>query len=152
MNIYSPYATAPFANRTTSALSAYPGGIGYANRLQAVGGWEDFLNPLIGKVGGIATGLLDRLLAVGQVKAKLAMGYRTTGAVTRVSGRDYVVMTTPNGTTVGVADDGSEIPMAQIQGGQSVDPKTGFLTGTTATIGTLAIVAVAAAILLSRRR
>ena len=163
MNFLSPYSTPPFVDRTTSALSMYPGGIGYANRLvspgvNGVGGfYSDYIAPIFGGVveraGEIGKSLLDQLLDTAAIKGKQAAGYQTTGQIVRQNNRDYVVMRKPNGILVAVDSGGNEVEYASIsQTAQTVDPRTGRISPTTVGIGIAAVAAIAIAYLLTRKR
>lgn len=153
MNVFSPYDTAPWTNRTTSALSLYSGGIGYANRVQGVSGAFDFLDPLIEKATDVAGKLLDRMLNLGAIKAKEALGYRPTGEVWRDprTQTDYVMFKTPTGTIVGVDSNGNEVTAASFAPNRQIVDQKGIST-TTVAIASVAAIAIVAAILFTRKR
>lgn len=154
MNISSPFTSAPWTDRTTSAMSLYTGGIGYANRVQGVDGWFDFLNPTLERAGQVAGQLLDGLLSRGAVKAKQeALGYVPTGQVWRDTRTqvDYVMFRTPAGAVVGVDANGNEVPASQIDQTKRIVDERG-ISMTTLTIGTLAVAAIVAAFVFTRKR
>lgn len=154
MNVFTPYDTEPWTNRTTSALSLYSGGIGYANRVQGTSGLvDDLLTPLFRKATDVAGSLLDRMLDLGSIKAKEALGYRSTGEVWRDprTQTDYVMFRTPTGTIVGVDARGNEVQAASLATNRQIVDSKG-ISITTVAIAGAAAVAIVAALFFTRKR
>ena len=121
MNFPSPYGNRVFWT-ATSAVNAYPGGIGYANRTQGVGSWADILNPVTSNLAALA----QQLMTSATIKAKAAIGYKVIEAVV-IDGKGYVKMANPQGLLVLVDTNGIETPFTPDQQirEQKIDSGTG---------------------------
>ena len=144
------------SNLKTCGLGA---NIGYANRIQNMGGWwEDYVAPAIDKLGDAFSTALDAFLGRGKFEALKAAGYKFDKAVDinyegkRVSA---VIATRPDGRTVAILQDGREIDYTSdlAQGARTFNPETGKFNPTTTAliIGGVALVAVLL-VVMSRRR
>lgn len=141
------------SNLSTCGLGAFPGGnIGYANRIEGVSGWTDWVSEAIGNVISNVTPTLqqafDAFLGTGKQKLLEASGYKMLGPV--MINRNGVE--TPgikaqkkDGSFVVILKDGSEVPFTSTVAAQTkvVDVKTGMTTGQTAGIAVAAVAAVA---------
>lgn len=154
MNVNSLYGNRVFWT-ATSAVNAYPGGIGYANRVQGAGGflddfWQNVSDAVSPALGDLAKGLMTK----GWIETKKAMGYRIEGPVT-VDGVAYVKALNPQGIPVLIDASGTDTPYTPDKQSRTLkyDPATGRFTPMAVGIGigVVAIAAIAAFFLLRRR-
>ncbi len=150
------------SNLSTCGLGDFPGGnIGYANRLEGVSGWTDWVSEAIGNVITNVTPTVqqafDAFLGVGKQKLLEASGYKMLGPVMIPRNgieTPGIKAQRPDGSFVVILKDGSEVPFTSTLAAQTrtVDPITGLTTGQTAGI-VVGVVALAALFFfMSKRR
>jgi len=147
---------------STCGLGGFPGGnIGYANRIEGVADWTEWVSNAIGNVISNVTPTIqqafDSFLGVGKQKLLEASGYKMLGAV--MINRNGVE--TPgikaqkkDGSFVVILKDGSEVPFTSAVAAQTrvVNPTTGLTTGQTAGIAVGVIALAALFFFMSKRR
>ena len=159
MNIPSLYGNRVFWT-ATSAVNQYPGGIGYANRVEGTDGvvgdlWDKFTGSPVGQV--VLPGVKDLVSGIMSkvwVKTKEAAGYKIDGPVV-VDGVAYVKARTPTGIPVLINEAGVDSPYTPEKESKALkyDPVTGRFTPMAVGIGIgVVAIAVIAAFFLLRRR
>lgn len=150
------------SNLSTCGLGEFPGGnIGYANRLEGVSGWTDWVSEAIGNVITNVTPTVQQafesFLGTGKQKLLEASGYKMLGPVmiTR-NGVETpgIKAQKKDGSFVVILKDGSEVPFTSTVAAQTrvVDPTTGLTTGQTAGIAVGVVALAALFFFMSKRR
>lgn len=148
------------SNLRTCGLGA---NIGYANRIQDVGGfWGDlydkFVDPIADKVGDALGTAMDAFLGKAKYETFKAAGYKFQGPVDivyqgqRVSG---VKAVKPDGTVVVILQNGSEVPYTSdiAKDARTYNPSTGKFNPTTTALIVAGVAAVAVLLfVMSKRR
>jgi len=140
------------SNLSTCGLGAFPGGnIGYANRIEGVSDWTDWLGNaaanVIDRAAPILNQAFEAFLGQGKVKLLEAAGYKMLGPVTTmINGVETpgIKAQKRDGSFVIVLKDGNEVPFTTAVAAQTktVDVKTGLTTGQTAGIAVAAVAAI----------
>ena len=157
MNIPSLYGNRVFWT-ATSAVNAYPGGIGYANRINGTDGivgdlWDKYVGGDLTVPPGMKD-ILEGIMSKVWINAKKAAGYEIEGPV-MVDGVAYVKAINANGAPVLINEAGVDTPYTPEKESKVIkyDPATGRFTRMEVGIGigVIAIAAFAAFFLLRRR-
>jgi LPXTG-motif cell wall-anchored protein len=150
------------SNLTSCGLGAFPGGnIGYANRIEGVNDWTDWLGNaaanVIDRAAPILNQAFEAFLGQGKVKLLEAAGYKMLGPVTTmINGVETpgIKAQKRDGSFVIVLKDGNEVPFTTAVAAQTktVDIKTGLTTGQTAGIAVGVVALAALFFFMSKRR
>lgn len=151
MNVNSLYSL-PMFRQATSAVHAYPTGIGPMSRTVPVGGWwEDLTGAVSPALTEIGKQFVQSQAVRGIILAKEASGYTNLGPVV-VDGKPYVKMKNPQGVPVLVDDKGMETfvtPETQAKE-QKIDASGNIVTGAAIGLG-LAVAGIALYLILRRK-
>ena len=155
MNVSSLYSL-PMYRQATSAVNAYPTGIGPMSRTVPVGGyWGDLWDGVTGAVspalGDIGKQFIQSQFVRGLILTKEAAGYKNLGAVI-IDGKPYVKMLNNQKVAVLIDDKGVETfatPETQAKE-MKIDSSGNIMTGAAIGLG-LAVAGIALYLLLRRK-
>lgn len=151
MNVNSLYSL-PMYRQATSAVHAYPTGIGPMSRTVPVGGWwEDLTGAVSPALTDIGKQFMQSQFVRGLILAKEAAGYKNLGSVI-VDGKPYVKMLNNQKVAVLIDDKGVETfvtPETQAKE-MKIDSSGNIMTGAAIGLG-LAVAGIALYLLLRRK-
>lgn len=151
MNVANLYSL-PMFSQATSAVDAYPTGIGPMSRTIPVGGWWDDLTGTVSPaLGDIGKQFIQSQFVRGLIAAKEAAGYKNLGAVV-IDGKPYVKMLNNQKVAVLIDDKGVETfatPETQAKE-LKIDSSGNIVTGAAIGVG-LAVAGIALFLLLRRK-
>jgi hypothetical protein len=151
MNVANLYSL-PMFSQATSAVNAYPTGIGPMSRTVPVGGWwEDLTGAVSPALTDIGKQFLQSQFVRGLIAAKEAAGYKNLGAVV-IDGKPYVKMLNNQKVAVLIDDKGVETfatPETQAKE-LKIDSSGNIVTGAAIGVG-LAVAGIALFLLLRRK-